>query len=164
MNPDRLAMQSSPEPVQIQFREATLADVPQLSDLLTLLFSQEADFTPDTERQTNGLSLIVGEPEAGRIYCGTTQEGKIVGMVSILYTVSTAEGGRAAWLEDLVVHPDWRGRGVGEELLQTAVEQARATGCKRITLLTDAVNERAIRFYGRAGFKRSAMIPLRLKL
>ena len=164
MNVDRHIMQPSPEPIQIQIREATLADVPQLSDLLTLLFGQEADFTPDAGRQIIGLRMILGQPEVGRIYCAATKTGKIVGMVGILYTVSTAEGGQAAWLEDMVVHPDLRGRGVGEQLLQTAVEQARAAGYKRITLLTDAVNERAIRFYGRAGFKASAMIPLRLKL
>ena len=148
----------------VHIREATLADVPQLSNLLTLLFSQEADFTPDVERQTTGLSLIIGQPEIGRIYCATTKTGNIVGMVSILYTVSTAEGGRAAWLEDMVVHPELRGGGIGEQLLQTAIVKARAAGCRRITLLTDAVNDRAIRFYGRAGFKPSAMVPLRLKL
>jgi GNAT superfamily N-acetyltransferase len=85
-------------------------------------------------------------------------------MVSILYTVSTAEGGRAAWLEDMVVSPELRGSGIGEQLLQTALKESRAAGCKRITLLTDAVNERAIQFYARTGFKPSAMIPLRLKL
>lgn len=148
---------------QIEIREATPTDVRQLSDLLTLLFSQEADFTPDAERQTSGLNLILRQPEVGRIYCATAA-GKVVGMVSLLYTVSTAEGGRAAWLEDMVVSPDWRGGGIGERLLHTAVEAARAAGYKRITLLTGAENERAIRFYGRAGFKASAMIPLRLKL
>lgn len=163
-NPDRFAMQPTPGPIQVQIREAILADVPQLSDLLTLLFSQEADFTPDANRQSIGLRQIIGQPETGRIYCATTKDGKIAGMVSILYTVSTAEGGRAAWLEDMVVRPDLRGGGIGEQLLQMAVEQARAAGCKRITLLTDAVNERAIRFYGRVGFRASAMIPLRLKL
>ncbi len=157
-------MQPFPAPIQIHIREATPADVSALGELLTLLFRQEADFTPDAARQTNGLSLIIGQPEVGRIYCATNDPGRIVGMVSILYTVSTAEGGRSAWLEDMVVSPDLRGSGIGEQLLQTAVEQARAAGCRRITLLTDAENDRAIRFYGRAGFKPSAMILLRLKL
>jgi ribosomal protein S18 acetylase RimI-like enzyme len=147
----------------IQIREATLADIPQLCDLLTLLFAQEADFTPNDERQATGLRLILEQPQVGRIYCAT-RDGSVVGMVSILYTVSTAEGGRAAWLEDLVVHPDWRSHQVGTRLLQTAIEKTRAAGCRQITLLTDADNNRAIEFYRRAGFARSAMIPFRLKL
>jgi ribosomal protein S18 acetylase RimI-like enzyme len=148
---------------QTKIRLATLADVPQLCRLLTLLFAQEADFTPNVDRQTRGLHMIIEKPEIGRIYCAA-REALIVGMVSILYTVSTAEGGRAAWMEDMVVHPDWRGHRIGEQLLQLAVEKAREAGCTRITLLTDADNGAAIRFYSRAGFTRSSMIPLRLKL
>ena len=148
---------------QIQIRLATLADVPQLCDLLALLFSQEADFKPDAERQTRGLEKIIGAPGIGCVYCAS-QESLVVGMVSLLYSVSTAEGGLSAWLEDMVVHPDWRGNHLGEQLLKTAIQQSRDSGCLRITLLTDAHNDRAIRFYGRAVFISSSMIPLRLKL
>ena len=82
-------------------------------------------------------------------------------MVSILFTVSTAEGGAAAWLEDLVVHPDFRKLGVGTKLVRRAIEGGKEAGCTRITLLTDASNSAAIRFYERDGFVRSAMVALR---
>ena len=144
-------------------RQATAADVKQLSDLLGLLFTQEVDFTPDAERQERALRLIVEQPDIGRIYCATDGD-TIVAMVSILFTVSTAEGGRAAWLEDMVVHPTSRGQGFGEQLLREAIREARAAGCSRLTLLTDASNHSAMRFYRRAGFVRSQMVPLRLSL
>jgi len=144
-------------------RRATLADVPQLCELLTLLFSQESDFTPDPARQTRALRLIIEQPAVGQIYCAATEE-VIMGMVSILFTISTAEGGLAAWLEDMVVHPGHRGKGVGNKLLEEATRQSRAVGCSRITLLTDAANTRAQRFYQRAGFGRSQMVPFRLSL
>jgi GNAT superfamily N-acetyltransferase len=156
-------MNTDKHKIKVEIRHATLPDVPQLCGLLGLLFAQEADFKPDTERQTRGLSMIIENPEIGRIYCAK-QEASILGMVSLLYTVSTAEGGRAAWMEDMVVHPDWRGHRIGEQLLQWAVGKAREAGCHRITLLTDADNVAAIRFYSRAGFTRSSMVPLRLKL
>jgi GNAT superfamily N-acetyltransferase len=148
---------------KICVRLAITSDVAQLSELLSLLFAQEADFKPDAERQTRGLRLIVEQPEVGRICCATDGDS-IVGMVSILFTVSTAEGGRAAWLEDMVVHPSRRGQGIGERLLHEAITGARAAGCSRVTLLTDATNSSAMRFYGRAGFVRSQMIPFRLSL
>ena len=85
-------------------------------------------------------------------------------MIAILFTVSTAEGGRAAWLEDMVVHPDWRRRGIGRHLLNHALAEAKMAGCTRITLLTDCQNNQAMRFYSRAGFVRSGMAPFRLKL
>jgi ribosomal protein S18 acetylase RimI-like enzyme len=85
-------------------------------------------------------------------------------MVSILFTVSTAEGGKAAWLEDMAVHPDRRGQGIGGRLLHEAIVNTRAAGCSRITLLTSPTNDAAMRFYARAGFVRSQMVPMRLHL
>lgn len=147
----------------ITVRSAVAADVPQLCRLLTYLFAQEREFVPDEERQQKGLHLILNHPETGHIHCA--HEGStMIGMVSTLFTVSTAEGGRAAWLEDMVVHPDWRGFEIGGRLLNAAIQDAKAAGCVRITLLTDADNSGAMRFYERASFVRSPMIPLRLKL
>ena len=54
-------------------------------------------------------------------------------MASLLYTVSTAEGGKAALFEDLVTAPEHRKRGIGEALLKHVVAQARAEGVLRIT-------------------------------
>ena len=143
--------------------QAAAADIPQLCELLALLFTQEEDFTPDAERQARGLGMIIGQPEVGRIYCAR-DEDRVVGMVSVLFTVSTAEGASAAVLEDMVVHPIRRGEGIGERLLDEAILRAREAGCKRITLLTDSTNQSALRFYGRAGFVRSRMVPFRLSL
>ena len=147
----------------VRVTQATTPDIPQLCELLALLFAQEEDFTPDAERQARGLGMIIGQPEVGRIYCARDADC-VVGMVSILFTVSTAEGTRAALLEDMVVHPGRRGEGIGERLLDEAILRAREAGCKRITLLTDSTNQSAIRFYVRAGFVRSRMVPFRLSL
>jgi len=85
-------------------------------------------------------------------------------MASLLFTVSTAEGGKAAWFEDLIVHPDYRRQGTGQKMLAYVIGQARAEGVLRITLLTDMQNERAQALYRRAGFVGSPMRPMRLKL
>jgi len=162
ISPIKYPMQNSPG--RIQIRQAVIADIPQLCELLSLLFTQEADFTPDAGRQSRGLRLILEQPQVGRIYCATDNDSVVVGMVSLLFTVSTAEGGVAAWLEDMVVHPHRRGQGIGEQLLQETINQARAAGCSRITLLTDAGNAPAMRFYSKAGFARSQMVPFRLAL
>jgi len=147
----------------MEITPANASDIPALCELLDILFSQEADFTPDREAQSRGLARIIGSPEIGLIVVAR-QNGRVVGMVNLLYTVSTALGDRVALLEDMVVSPDARGSGVGSRLLQQAIQLARLNECKRITLLTDRINESAQRFYQKHGFDFSAMIPMRLSL
>ncbi|NCO52885.1 MAG: GNAT family N-acetyltransferase [Deltaproteobacteria bacterium] len=142
---------------------AVLADIPALCELLSQLFEQEAEFTPDQAAQRRGLQMILTDNATGMIL--VAREGRqIVAMVNLLYTVSTALGTRVALLEDMVVAPSQRNCGLGSRLLDAAVRYARRNGCRRITLLTDSDNLSAQRFYQRQGFSRSSMIPLRLSL
>ncbi|MDD3519472.1 MAG: GNAT family N-acetyltransferase [Chromatiales bacterium] len=143
--------------------QATPSDIPALSDLLSLLFAQEEEFTPNPEAQARGLRRIVDDPAVGAVLVARDADC-IVGMVTLLFTVSTALGERVAWLEDMVVSPQARGAGVGAQLLAGAISFARGAGCRRITLLTDGSNESAQRFYARQGFTRSGMVPMRLLL
>jgi GNAT superfamily N-acetyltransferase len=142
---------------------ANTFDIPALCDLLGILFSQEAEFKPNHEAQSRGLTRIISSPEIGLIVVAR-QDNQIIGMVNLLFTISTALGDRVALLEDMVVSPNARGSGVGSRLLEQAIQFARLNGCKRITLLTDSTNESAQRFYQKHGFGFSAMIPLRLSL
>jgi len=147
----------------IRVREARAADVGAMVDLLSLLFKQEADFAPSPAKQRRALELILAQPSMGRLFV-LTRANKVLGMVSLLFTISTAEGGKAAWLEDLVVRAEHRGRGLGTRLLRAAEDWARRQGITRITLLTDADNRGARGLYVRHGFVPSAMQPLRLHL
>jgi GNAT superfamily N-acetyltransferase len=131
--------------------------------LLGHLFEQEADFSPSAGKQRRALQLIRARPSSGRLFV-VVRGDKVLGMVSLLSTISTAEGGKVAWLEDLVVRPDQRNRGLGSRLLRAAVDWARREGYARITLLTDSDNRHARRLYLRHGFTVSAMQPLRLHL
>ncbi len=147
----------------MQVISATPSDIPELCRLLEVLFTQEAEFTPNQDAQERGLAAIIGNPEIGQIFVAREGEN-IIGMVNLLYTVSTALGGRVALLEDLVVAPDARGAGAGSRILEHAIQAARISGCRRITLLTDSANESAQRFYRRHGFGTSSMLTLRLRL
>lgn len=142
---------------------AVPCDIPALCGLLQVLFSQEAEFRPDQDAQSRGLAAIIAEPSTGEILVARDGD-RILGMVSLLYSVSTALGGRVAWLEDMVVLPQARDAGVGGSLLDEALAHAARRGCLRVTLLTDADNLAAQRFYRRRGFQHSPMIPMRVLL
>jgi GNAT superfamily N-acetyltransferase len=147
----------------IKFEPSVARDLPQLVELLGQLFEQEAEFTADAGKQETALKLIFANPAYGKIYAAK-DGSKVVAMASLLYTVSTAEGGKAALFEDLVVRPEYRKQGIGARLLEYVIEQARADGVLRLTLLTDMQNEQAQVLYRRLGFVGSPMKPMRLKI
>jgi GNAT superfamily N-acetyltransferase len=141
--------------------QATLEDLPQLTDLLFDLFSQEADFVPDRSKQMRGLRLLLEQPNRGRIFV-LRENGTILGMINLLFTISTAEGGFVIILEDVIVHREYRGRGFGDKLLKHAIEYAKKKDFLRITLLTDRMNADGQRFFMAHGFLESKMLPMRL--
>src|SRR5207244_13317836 len=120
----------------IVIEPATEADLDELSLLLGELFAQESDFRPDKNKQLRGLRLIFEQPSRGRVFV-LRCNGTIVGMINLLFTISTAEGGLVILLEDLVVHKKYQGKGYGTKLLEYAIDFAKMKSCLRIMLLND---------------------------
>jgi len=142
---------------------AVPGDVPQLVELLGILFTQEHELSPDPEKQRRALELILADPSRAHIYVAR-QGGKAIAMAALHFTTSTAEGGKVAGLEDCVVHPEHRRKGIGGKLLSYVLEQAKAAGALRVMLLTDGDNTRAQALYRKIGFVPSSMLAMRLKL
>ena len=139
---------------------ATIEDLPALTSLVMELMALSDDFTPDQEAQERGLALILEQPNRGRIFV-VRNETRIIGMVNLLFTISTAMGGFVILMEDVVVHPAPRGQGYGTMLLDQVIEFARQKDFKRITLLTDKMSAESQEFFRKQGFEYSNMIPMR---
>jgi N-acetylglutamate synthase-like GNAT family acetyltransferase len=144
-------------------RLATAADLPVLADLLGELFAQEREFSPDRTAQMRGLVLLMERGDAVRIMVAE-QDGQVVGMGVVHTGISTYLGAKVGTLEDVIVTASRRGGGIGRRLLAGMIEQARADGLQRITLLTDHDNLTGQAFYEGFGFVRSTMLPYRLML
>ena len=145
----------------VAIQPAIAEDLDELSSLLGELFSEESDFRPNKDKQLRGLRLIFEQPNRGRVFV-LRCDRSIVGMINLLFTISTAEGGFVILLEDLVVHREHRGHGYGSKLLDYAIEFARQKNFKRITLLTDRPELRSQSFFRKHGFYESPMLPMRL--
>lgn len=113
--------------------------------------------------QAMALRTIISHPEVGVILVARRNH-QLVGMVSLLFSISTALGGRVAMLEDMIVLPTERGTGIGSSLLKAAIATAHEHDCKRVTLLTDSDNKTAHQFYEKHDFMQSKMLPFRLML
>lgn len=139
---------------------ATIDDLPRLVDLTMALFEIEEDFHPDRRKQERGLRAILEQPNRGRIFVVRTDYA-IMGMVNVLFTISTAMGGFVILLEDVIIHPDFRRQGYGSQLVDYVIAFAQRKDFKRITLLTDKISEESQRFFESLDFHHSHMIPMR---
>jgi ribosomal protein S18 acetylase RimI-like enzyme len=150
--------------VTISVRPARITDLPALVELLCQLFSIETDFQVRPARHARGLRLLLGAVRRGRAYVTVAETGgEVVGMATVQIVVSTAEGARSGWIEDVVVREDLRGAGIGTSLMADIAHWARANGLARLQLLTDRRNRLALAFYDRLTFQPTHMICLRTR-
>jgi ribosomal protein S18 acetylase RimI-like enzyme len=96
------------------------------------------------DRDAN-IALVVAE-----------EEGAVVGCLQLCILPGlSSQGASRGLIEDVRVASHRRSRGIGEQLVQWAVGEARARGCKLVELLTHHTRTDAQRFYERLGFARS---------
>ena len=83
-------------------------------------------------------------------------DGAVVGCLQLCVLPGlSSQGASRGLIEDVRVATHCRSRGIGEQLVQWAVAEARAKGCKLVELLTHHTRVDAQRFYARLGFSRS---------
>jgi len=92
-----------------------------------------------------------------------------VGRVAATCVLITApnllrEGGCHGFLENVVTHPDFRGRGHGRAVVEAALTQAWAVDCHHVLMQGGRADPRVHRFYEGLGFipgRRTAYVALR---
>lgn len=133
--------------VNITYNEAIETDIADLVSLLSVLFSIEKDFNPDLTKQQKGLELLLKNNATATIQVARNSAGKVIGMVTAQLVTSTAQGAASAWIEDMVVDAEYRGCGVGKELLQQTLAWVKTKGATRAQLLVDITNTDALGYY-----------------
>lgn len=143
----------------IVIRQARASDLADLVALLRILFGIEENFSFDETRQRQGLMLML-ENEQG-VVLAAENSGKVIGMCTGQLLISTAEGGPAVLVEDVVVLPAWQDRGVGRRLMRSIAEWAVSKKASRLQLLADRNNSPALTFYKKIGWQMTELICLR---
>ncbi|WP_262964005.1 GNAT family N-acetyltransferase [Methylobacter psychrophilus] len=145
----------------ITIRTAKPSDIPQLVALLKVLFSIEADFAFDQNKQGRGLTLLLKSEKDCILVAQLQSDNRILGMCTVQTLLSTAEGGAVGLLEDLIVVADFRRQGIAEKLIAGAVDWAEVKGLKRLQLLADKNNRSALDFYEKQGWQSTQLVCLR---
>ncbi len=145
---------------EISIRTARCADIPAMIELLSDLFTIETDFSIDSSAQQKGLSALLNAT-GKTVVKVAVDSNKVVGMVTGQIVISTAEGGNSMLVEDLVVRPEYRGKGIGSALLGGIEQTAREKECLRMQLLADRRNTKALKFYAKRNWSRTHMVTIR---
>jgi ribosomal protein S18 acetylase RimI-like enzyme len=145
----------------ITIRTAKHADIPQLVGLLKLLFTIEADFDFDQDKQACGLALLLSSKKDCILVAELLGDNRMLGMCTVQTLISTAEGGTVGLLEDLIVAANFRNQGIGSKLVAEAVNWAECQGLKRLQLLVDKNNLPALSFYQKQSWQSTQLVCLR---
>lgn len=145
--------------VQVDIRPAVSSDIEALTSLLEILFSVEEDFFFDRTLQRRGLELMLRNERCCVLVADVN--GQAIGMCTGQLTISTAEGGPALLVEDMVVHGDYRRQGIGQRLMTKVAEWGKIQGASRLQLLADRNNAPGLEFYRKLGWQTTELICLR---
>ncbi|MFG1997826.1 GNAT family N-acetyltransferase [Spirillospora sp. NPDC048911] len=144
---------------EVTFRAATRDDVPAIVRLL-------ADDPLGATRETLGEEIPDAywkafdaiEHDPGNTLVVAVIDGDIAGTMQLTYIPGlTYTGGERAQIEGVRVAAEQRGHGVGQAMIDWAIDQARARGCRVVQLTTDRQRPESIRFYQKIGFRPSHM-------
>lgn len=138
----------------LRFRPAVREDLPTLVALLAddeLGAQRERFIDPLPGSYYDAFDALHRDPHNELMVA--LQSKEVVGMLQLTFIpYLTYQGGWRALIEGVRVAASHRGRGIGRQLFQWAIDRARERGCHVVQLTTDKRRPDALRFYERLGF------------
>jgi len=151
---DRAAHYPAPVAPALRIDRAVPADFPRIAELTVGVYEGEDLVSPGYVPQ---LADVAGRADRAELLVARDARGWIVGSVALVLTGDFGEVTRSpdeAAFRMLAVDADARGRGVGEALVRTCLDHARAAGRAWMVLSTGERMTAAHRLYERLGFQR----------
>jgi GNAT superfamily N-acetyltransferase len=136
----------------VRLERATERDVPVILSLVKALAEYE-HMAGDVVADEALVHEALFGPAAWAVVVLARAGSEPVGFAGWVYNHSTFLGRRGLYLEDLFVVPEWRGRGIGRELLVYLAKVAVERECGRMEWAVLNWNEPAIGFYRSLGAK-----------
>ena len=136
-------------------RRATEADIPAIVEMLMDdSFGTHRESLDDLAPYLRAFSEIDRDPN--QFLAVMEADGRLIGTMQITYILGLSmHGAVRAQIEAVRIASDLRGQGLGGELINWGIAQARERGCRLVQLTSNAKRVDAHRFYERLGFARS---------
>ena len=138
--------------LQATVRQARNEDLPQILELY--LHLHETDIPTPSENLRQTWAQIMGDPNHHLIVC--EEDGKIVSSCVCVIIPNLTRGVRPyAFVENVVTHEAYRGKGRATACLNFARELAQQANCYKMMLLTGSKSPGTLTFYENAGYNSS---------
>lgn len=140
---------------QVVLRPFRPEDLPALVDVYMAAYREHPEYgEPDERHAMRYLRWLLRHHT---LFLVAEAAGRPVGFVVVDAGWRDWNGRRVGEIHELVVHPDYWGKGIGRQLVEAALAHVREQGLRRAGLWVGMRNERALAFYRRLGFRRSKM-------
>ena len=133
------------------------------SDLLTI--RQLTFELIETMGDTEGIDIkLIAENcrnllnEANSYILVAEIEGVVAGFINFTTRKTISHRGLSGLIDELIVAKSYRGKGVGKQLLSSAIEKSRQLGCCEVEVSTEKTNIKAREFYRQCGFTERGVL------
>ncbi len=136
--------------MDIHFRPAEVSDVAALLPMIRALCEHDR-MRFDEAKVRRALAQIVADERLGRVWLIESGD-EVAGYLVLTFGFSLEFGGRDAFIDEIFLREEFRGRGLGRRAIELAERACRGRGIRALHLEVDRGNTRAQSVYSRAGF------------
>jgi ribosomal protein S18 acetylase RimI-like enzyme len=138
-------------------REAEESDLPIIEKLMTELI-EVLDNTKDINiRQVVNNCKNLLKDETSYLLVAEI-EGTVTGFINFTTRQTILHQDLSGLIDELVVAKEFRGKGVGNQLLLAAIRKCRQLGCREVEVSTEKTNTKAREFYKKCGFEERGLL------
>jgi ribosomal protein S18 acetylase RimI-like enzyme len=146
----------------VEIRPAREDEIDELMPLMRA-YCEFYESSPPDEGVMKMLRTLITDPSQGAVFIAR-QQGRAVGVANLDWKWSSLKGARIGYLEDLFVHPDARGSGIADALIEICADRCRELGMPAMAWATAPGNHRAQKVYDRTGAVAETLLEYDLGL
>jgi RimJ/RimL family protein N-acetyltransferase/diadenosine tetraphosphate (Ap4A) HIT family hydrolase len=149
----RRALEGAPDAAPLRYEPLGMDDLPALQDLCESCADYYHLMTGEAVHPSEASTLFSLRPETAaqqdKFLIAVWRGSRMVGALDV-YRHYPAP--KRAWLGLLLLHPEFRGYGLGGEMISWVLSWARQQGCERVRVAVAEDNQRALDVLNRLGF------------
>lgn len=141
----------------ILVRRARKSDLPAIGKLLAELVSaMDDEESIDVGVAIKNCQRLLSDP--GSHFLVAAIGGAPVGFINLTIRQTALHQSPSAMIDELVVAEEYRGKGIGNQLVLAAIKKCRQFGCCEVEVSTEKTNVKARKFYRKCGFNQRGIL------